>query len=224
MQDFTDPSEYLTGPRLFEHQDPQSVQDYLKKLTPQDVRIKVISKDYKGKTTGEGKYYGSQYNRRSLGPETKKWSGTLATGGVYSPLLTVPKPNELIPERFDLIGKPATDPKEKARLLDAPPAIIREDGKFTLYHKLDRSFSQPKVRQCDDIVIVIFSLIIICFKCCIYHNYFYQLSYFYIIIFIFLLLLLHNYFFCYIFTLQLLFYFSCYPLCDCFPSIIYPAP
>ena len=145
MQDFTDPREYLTGPRLFEHQDPTSVQNYLKSLTPEDVRIKLISTDFKGKTTQEGKYYGSQYNRRSLEDETKKWAKTLSTGGAYKSQLSVPAPNELIPEKFDLLGKPAANAAEKAILTAAPPNKIREDSKFTLWHKLDRSFNQPKV-------------------------------------------------------------------------------
>ena len=145
MQDFSDPREYLTGPRLFEHQDPVSVQNYLKNLTPEDVRIKIISSDFKGKTTEEGKYYGSQYNRRSLDNETKKWSKTLSDGGSYKSQLAVPKPNELIPEKFDLLGLPPANAAEKVILTAAPPKKLREDDRFTLWHKLDRSFNQPKV-------------------------------------------------------------------------------
>ena len=145
MQDFSDPREYLTGPRLFEHQDPVSVQNYLKNLTPEDVRIKIISSDFKGKTTEEGKYYGSQYNRRSLDNETKKWSKTLSDGGSYKSQLAVPKPNELIPEKFDLLGLPPANAAEKVILTAAPPKTLREDDRFTLWHKLDRSFNQPKV-------------------------------------------------------------------------------
>ena len=50
MQDFTDPAEYVTGPRLYEHSDPVAVQRYLSNLTPKDVRLKLISSDFKGKT------------------------------------------------------------------------------------------------------------------------------------------------------------------------------
>ena len=145
MQDFTDPVEYVTGPRLYEHSDPSAVQSYLDHLTPKDVRIKLISKEYKGKTTQEGKYYGSQYNRRSLPEQTKKWDKTVATGGAYASLLAVPLPNELIPNSFTLLGKPAANEAEKEKLTAAPPTKLREDDKFVLWHKLDRTFNQPKV-------------------------------------------------------------------------------
>jgi insulysin len=145
MQDFTNPVDYVTGPRLFEDKDPSSVQSYLQYLTPQDVRIKLISRDFIGKTTQEGKYYGSQYNRKSLSKQTKDWAKTLATGGQYASKLAVPLPNDLIPERFDLLGKPPANAAEKVILTAAPPTKVRDDEKFTLWHKLDRSFSQPKV-------------------------------------------------------------------------------
>jgi insulysin len=145
MQDFTDPVEYVTGPRLYEHSDPSAVQSYLDHLTPKDVRIKLISTEYKGKTTQEGKYYGSQYNRRSLPEQTKKWDKTVATGGAYASQLAVPLPNELIPMSFTLLGKPAANAAEKEKLNAAPPTKLREDDKFVLWHKLDRTFNQPKV-------------------------------------------------------------------------------
>ena len=145
MQDFTDPAEYVTGPRLYEHSDPVAVQRYLSNLTPKDVRLKLISSDFKGKTTQEGKYYGSQYNRKSLPEQTKKWSETAANGGVFLSSLAVPRPNELIPESFTLLGKPPANAAEKVKLTAAPPTKVRDDSKFTLWHKLDRSFNQPKV-------------------------------------------------------------------------------
>ena len=145
MQDFTNPAEYVTGPRLYEHSNPAAVQSYLDLLTPQNVRLKLISSEFKGKTTQLGKYYGSQYNRKSLPEQTKKWADTVKTGGAYSTMLSVPLPNELIPEHFDLVGKPPANAAERAALNAAPPVKLRDDSKFTLWHKLDRSFNLPKV-------------------------------------------------------------------------------
>ena len=47
------PAEYLTGPRIYSP-DPCAVTDYLVQLTPEQARLKVISKDFQGKTEKVG--------------------------------------------------------------------------------------------------------------------------------------------------------------------------
>ena len=59
----------------------------------------------------------------------------------------LPEPNLLIPERFDLLGgsnKKLSEDQQKV-LLTQPPNKFRDDEKWTIWHKLDRSFNQPKV-------------------------------------------------------------------------------
>ena len=67
-------------------------------------------------------------------------------GGIYSQM-HLPEPNLLIPERFDLLGgsnKKISEEQQRV-LLSKPPRKFRDDEKWTIWHKLDRSFNQPKV-------------------------------------------------------------------------------
>ena len=59
----------------------------------------------------------------------------------------LPEPNLLIPERFELLGgtnKKISEDQQRV-LLSKPPHKLRDDEKWTIWHKLDRSFNQPKV-------------------------------------------------------------------------------
>jgi len=149
MQDYADPADYLTGPALYEHPDPCAVQSYLTHLTPANARIKVVARDFAGKTADTARYYGTQFSNRTLPAQTKRWAETLRTGGgkAYASL-RLPEPNLLIPERFELLGRGGGAPPsatQKRAWLDEPPKKLREDEVWTLWHKLDRSFAQPKV-------------------------------------------------------------------------------
>jgi insulysin len=145
MQAFLDqPSLYITGPRLFDHADPALVSDYLSNLTPQGAHIKIISTEFKGKTDKVARYYGTEYNKKSLPTQTKTWSNVKASS---YPDLAYPQPNDLIPTEFDLVYKsPGTlSQAEKDALSKAAPTCIRRADKWTVWHKVDKSFSQPKV-------------------------------------------------------------------------------
>ena len=161
MQVYKDPSEYLTGSRLYPYPSDTairnelftSLQSYIKYLTPSQCRIKAVSRDFKGKTSLIQPYYGTEYSNRTLPEESKYWSRSRSDPGkitiaVAKPLtLTLPPPNQLIPERFELLGAPipaTADEEERTLILNAHPTIIRDDKTYTVWHKLDRSFSQPK--------------------------------------------------------------------------------
>lgn len=62
--------------------------------------------------------------------------------------LALPAPNELIPTNFTLVepGVPASA-AESVRLaaLNALPLVIRQDDRWTVWHKTDRFFGQPKI-------------------------------------------------------------------------------
>ena len=149
MQDYADPADYLTGPALYEHPDPCAVQSYLTHLTPANARVKVVARDFAGKTTETARFYGTQFSNRTLPTQTKRWAETLRNGGATYASLRLPEPNLLIPERFELLGRggPAQPPSvaQQRAWLDEPPKKLREDATWTLWHKLDRSFAQPKV-------------------------------------------------------------------------------
>lgn len=145
MQAFLDrPDLYLTGPRLFDHADKQDVFSYLSNLTPQAAHLKVISSTFKGKTSKVARYYNTLYTKKSLPTQTRHWSD--ASISSY-PQLHYPAPNDLIPSNFDILYTPPKDltQAEKETLLKEPPRLIRQEQKWSIYHKIDKSFSQPKV-------------------------------------------------------------------------------
>lgn len=142
MQLYTNPSQYLTGSRLISDPDPVEVKNYLRMLTPEDARLKIISKSFEGKTKLKGRYYGTEFNNITLSDETDQWLKTKAS---QYPQLYLPARNIYVPTNFELLGSKPKDKKESDALLAAPPSLIRDDEKWVVYHKIDRNFLQPKV-------------------------------------------------------------------------------
>lgn len=148
MQQFHLPREYLTGSRIFKYFPGVSecaVESYARQLTPQNLRVKVISKDFQGRTRETGPWYGTQHNTyQGLEKETKRWAA--ATYGKI-PSLRLPSPNLLIPTNFDLVASASASAsaKDRERDLSVPPLEIRKDGEFEVWYKLDKTFLQPRV-------------------------------------------------------------------------------
>ena len=148
MQDYMDPSLYLTGPQFFTPPDQEQIFAYLDQLRPAAVKIIVCSPDLKGKTDKIGQYYGTEYSNSTLSSLTLQWSTVRAEN---YPELKLPRPNIFIPAHFDLISGStrsnveSTSEEEQKRLLQAPPVLIRNDDRWELWHKLDQSFKQPKI-------------------------------------------------------------------------------
>lgn len=148
MQDYVDPSLYLTGPQFFTPPDQEQIFAYLDQLRPAAVKITVCSPDLKGKTDKIGQYYGTEYSNSTLSSLTLQWSTVRADN---YPELKLPRPNIFIPAHFDLISGStrsnveSTSEEEQKRLLQAPPVLIRNDDRWELWHKLDESFKQPKI-------------------------------------------------------------------------------
>lgn len=143
MQSFVNPAEYIAGPSLFSNPNPSQVQSYLEALTPKNARINFISPDFKGKTKLVSKYYGTEYNNITLTAETPKWEKAKAND---FPEFHLPAANELIPQNFELFSPPppGLSDKQKRALLDAVPTMIRQDDRWTIWHKVDSTFEQPK--------------------------------------------------------------------------------
>ena len=77
-----------------------------------------------------------------LKTETTKWR---AVDFKKYPDLHFPAKNELIPSKFDLIGPSPRLEQERLHALQEPPAVLRNDSRWLLFHKTDRYFAQPKV-------------------------------------------------------------------------------
>jgi len=135
------PRSYVSGSRLL-NPDAGAVSDYLTELTVESCRLKVVSPALKGKTDLKGRYYGTDYKRSEMVAESDRWRK--ATSAKF-PALHLPPPNELIPQNFDLLHKPASSDAERLRLLHEPPKLVREDGQWSVWHKPDGAFAQPRV-------------------------------------------------------------------------------
>lgn len=140
MQVYVDPSLYVVGSSLILQPDRAAFQSYLSYLVPEQVLVEVISKDFKGKTKEKARYYGTEYSNKtnSLVAETKRWGNIKCTD---YPTLHLPAVNPFIPTDFTLLSKRTTD----IDVLNEHPKLIRNDSRWIVYHKLDRSFNQPKV-------------------------------------------------------------------------------
>lgn len=141
------PAQYLTGPQLFDAPDQAQIATYLAHLTPSAAQLMYVSPSYKNKTSLVANYYGTEYNNITLFEETKRWNKVKASD---FPELTLPRPNILLPENFNLLSADdkikliLSEEEKKARLM-TPPALVLKDEKWEVWHKLDRSFRQPKV-------------------------------------------------------------------------------
>merc|ERR1711871_504556 len=140
MQLYT-PERYLTGSRLIIPNE-DDVRSYLSNFVPEQVMILTASKMFEGKTQLHGKWYDTAYNKVELKTETTKWR---AVDFKKYPDLHFPAKNELIPSKFDLIGPSPRLEQEKLHALQEPPAVLRNDSRWLLFHKTDRYFAQPKV-------------------------------------------------------------------------------
>jgi secreted Zn-dependent insulinase-like peptidase len=160
MQVYTNPVEYLSGPRLYPTPDQDvsrsilvsEIKSCLANLSPEQCRVRLTGKSLAGSTDKIAPYYGTQYSEQSLPEETAVWSRvrsdpsslTLASTNLK---LFLPPENIFIPRNFDLLSPPLSqDVSESARLqiLNQHPEVIRSDDKFKVWYKLDKSFAQPK--------------------------------------------------------------------------------
>jgi len=52
----------LAGPYLLDQYDPELIEDFINRLTPEKLRYEVLSKEFEGKTTLTEPWYQTQYN------------------------------------------------------------------------------------------------------------------------------------------------------------------
>lgn len=122
----------LCAPYLFNEFRPDLINMILDKLTPDNMRIMVVSKKFEGMTDNAEKWYGTHYKVEPIDPELlKKWK----TWAEHENL-RLPERNEFIPTNFEL----APREPENAPL----PEIIQESRMTRLWFKQDDKFLKPK--------------------------------------------------------------------------------
>lgn len=175
MQIYRQPSDYLTGATLYSQPNQSAIAGYLSHFTPQNLRIMSVAPEFQGKTTQIGRYYGTAYRSVGLADGTadeKRWWERLQSVRAHDyPELHLPAVNDLIPRNFDLIGpqtgvemritgeaeatsgsdNPSSSGDADLQVLMSPPALIRNDARWQVWHKIDASFKQPKVYAIMDL-------------------------------------------------------------------------
>ncbi|CAK4076904.1 unnamed protein product [Aphanomyces euteiches] len=119
---------------LFEY-DADKVREILALLTPERVRLMVVSKEFQGKTTSVEPWYEAAYNDLPIAPEVlQRWTSTTKESS-----LAIPHPNAFIPRDFELVKNPTEG---------AFPTLLRDDASCRLWCKTDTTFLKPKLNIC----------------------------------------------------------------------------
>ncbi|XP_065350636.1 insulin-degrading enzyme-like [Cloeon dipterum] len=122
----------LTVGYLLSEWKPDLINQVMEKLTPDNCRIRIVSKEFESIADQTEKWYGTKYKIEDIPSELiEKWKNA-------KPIeeLKLPKKNEFIPSSFDILPNDDNPPKY--------PAIIHETQFVRVWHKKDDEFLLPK--------------------------------------------------------------------------------
>ncbi|KAG7381814.1 hypothetical protein PHYPSEUDO_005641 [Phytophthora pseudosyringae] len=138
------PKYILSGGYILYEYDGDKVQKVLDLLTPQRMRLTVVSKTFEDKTQSVEKWYQTPYSEGPLDPELlQRW-----TSPPPNPALKLPHRNEFICTDFRIVTPPhptsASSGSEKGVAV-SPPLLLRQDEQCRLWYKPDTQFRKPKL-------------------------------------------------------------------------------
>ncbi|XP_072026752.1 insulin-degrading enzyme-like [Amphiura filiformis] len=124
--------EVLSAPYTMPDFKPELIELVLSHLTPENLRVAVISKSFEGKTDCVEKWYGTEYHIECVPEETiERWQDA----GLHDNL-ALPLRNEFIATQFNI-----KKPEEDASNL---PTLIKDTAMTKLWFKQDNTFFMPK--------------------------------------------------------------------------------
>lgn len=144
------------------HYRPDLIEMVMEKLTPEFLRVGILSQKFEGKTGSVEPWYGSAYNAHKIDASLiEMWNSV-----ELIPELSIPKPNEFIPTDFSIVSKPEGEMAKTPVLIE----VCVESGDmlsgmqwfiilYTLYlvqdtpmtkvwYKQDDTFFVPKASLC----------------------------------------------------------------------------
>jgi len=131
MQDYP-AEEVLTAGYLLTDWRPDLITDVLNNLTPESVRIGLISQQFADKCTSTEPWYGAKYNCEKIPAEKiEAWTNC----GLHEKL-RLPDKNDFIPTNFSLCSRDWCDLSH--------PTILRQNNMGRLWYKQDQEFLLPK--------------------------------------------------------------------------------
>ncbi|GAB5368156.1 hypothetical protein AAMO2058_001294300 [Amorphochlora amoebiformis] len=133
------PLDVLEGPWKYETLDIKLVKSLVAKMTPDNMRLHLISSTFKGKTSEKETWYQTEYNKKKIDEKLMEtWRAPEKTNELH-----LPAKNEFIATDFQLVSKKPEAKAEGKRPKTFPKKIVDEKG-FVVWHKTDDVFFKPK--------------------------------------------------------------------------------
>lgn len=133
------PKYILSGGYLLYEYDGDKVQKILDLLTPQRMRLTVVSKTFEGKTQCVEKWYQTPYSEGSIDAELlQRW-----TSPALNVALKLPHRNEFICSDFRIVTPPRSAIGDDTTV--SPPILLQHDEQCRLWYKPDIQFRKPKM-------------------------------------------------------------------------------
>ncbi|KAI1307266.1 Insulin-degrading enzyme [Halotydeus destructor] len=124
-------AEVIAGSYLLEEFRPDLIDELMTRLTPQNLRVMVVGKQFQGKTENKEYWYQTEYNVRNVSDETLlNWKKCDYNANLY-----LPSKNDFIPIDFDLKTR-----EDKAIF----PQIIKNSQSSRIWFLQDHEYLLPK--------------------------------------------------------------------------------
>ncbi|KAL6254449.1 hypothetical protein P5V15_014497 [Pogonomyrmex californicus] len=124
-------TEVLCAKRVFNEWRPDLIDEIMKYLIPENIRIHLVAKACENIANETENWYGTKYKKEKISKETMDmWNNA-----GYNSDLKLPSKNEFIPTKFDI--KPETN-------VETFPIILQDTSFIRLWYKKDNEFFVPK--------------------------------------------------------------------------------
>ena len=111
---------------------PEMLNAYLSFYDPKHMRMTLIAKEFKGKTTREEEHYSIGYNYEDISDEQiEQWSNVGLNENLY-----LPEPNRFIPANFELVERDEQPNKQ--------PVVVNRNELLSIWYLQDCAFKEPK--------------------------------------------------------------------------------
>ncbi|KAJ0393808.1 hypothetical protein ATCC90586_001339 [Pythium insidiosum] len=128
----------VSGGYLLYDYDAEAVSQVLRLLTPERMRLTVVSKTFEGKTSSIEPWYQTPYTEAAISADRlERWQTVEANEA-----LALPHRNEFICTDFEIVTpRNATE----STYVASPPQLLRHDTHCRLWYKPDTYFRKPKL-------------------------------------------------------------------------------
>ncbi|KAJ3300130.1 Insulinase (Peptidase M16) [Borealophlyctis nickersoniae] len=127
------PEDFLSGPYLMFEFDKDKIRECLGYLSRDKFRLMLVSPSFDSTGWSKARYYGTEYTVEPLSENLKK----ALANSQPNPELSLPKPNDFIPESLDVKKAEVKEPLRQ-------PAIIKETDVVRMWYKKDDTYWVPK--------------------------------------------------------------------------------